>query len=153
MRNARASHGRGGAGTMDGETPRRSGKSGRQEQIIADLRLYPAMRVGELAERLGVSSETIRRDLAELDERGLINRTYGGAMRPVVYEPGLAEREGLMVPERQRIAAAAVAGIEANDILMIVPILAARLDGNLLLAAIVAGIVFRRGLAAFCADH
>ncbi|MCB1471572.1 MAG: DeoR/GlpR transcriptional regulator [Rhodobiaceae bacterium] len=104
---------------MDGETPRRSGKSGRQEQIIADLRLYPAMRVGELAERLGVSSETIRRDLAELDERGLINRTYGGAMRPVVYEPGLAEREGLMVPERQRIAAAAVAGIEANDILMI----------------------------------
>ncbi len=104
---------------MDGETGRRSGKTGRQEQIIADLRLYPAMRVGELADRLGVSAETIRRDLAELDERGLINRTYGGAMRPVVYEPGLAEREGLMIAERQRIAATAAGEIAHNDILMI----------------------------------
>ncbi len=95
------------------------GKAGRQRQIIADLRLHPAIRVGELAGRLGVSTETIRRDLAELDGRGLISRTYGGAMRPVVFEPGLAEREGLMVAERQRIAAAAAGRVERNDILMI----------------------------------
>ena len=95
------------------------GKSGRQRRIVADLKLSPAMRVNELAERLGVSTETIRRDLAELDARGLINRTYGGAMRPVPYEPGLAEREGLMVAERQRIAERAAAGLERNDILMI----------------------------------
>lgn len=100
-----------------GRQPR--GKAGRQRQIVADLRLYPAIRVGELAVRLGVSTETIRRDLAELDGRGLISRTYGGAMRPVVFEPGLAEREGLMVAERQRIAAAAAGQIERNDILMI----------------------------------
>jgi len=95
------------------------GKSGRQRQIVAELRLSPAIRVGELAERLGVSAETIRRDLAELDARGLINRTYGGAMRPVPYEPGLAEREGLMVAERQRIAARAAETLERNDILML----------------------------------
>ena len=59
-----------------------------------------------------VSTETVRRDLAELDERGLINRTYGGAMRPMSFEPALAEREGLMVAERERIATAAVQLVE-----------------------------------------
>jgi DeoR/GlpR family transcriptional regulator of sugar metabolism len=97
----------------------RRGKTGRQEQIVAALRLYPARRVNELAERLEVSAETIRRDLAELDERGLINRTYGGAIRPVAYEPALTERQRLMVEERDRIAALAAAQIERNDILMI----------------------------------
>ena len=104
---------------MVGTNQRAGGKAGRQRQIVADLRLYPAFRVGELASRLGVSTETIRRDLAELDELRLISRTYGGAMRPIIYEPGLAEREVLMVAERQRIAAAAAGRVERNDILMI----------------------------------
>lgn len=97
----------------------RRGKAGRQEQIVAELRLYPARRVNELAERFEVSAETVRRDLAELDERGLISRTYGGAIRPVAYEPALAERQELMTDERERIAALAAAQIERNDILMI----------------------------------
>ena len=104
---------------MEKAAPKRRGKSERQERIVADLRLYPAMRVHDLADRLGVSSETIRRDLAELDERGLINRTHGGAMRPLAYEPALTEREGLMVAERERIAGLAAERIERNDILMI----------------------------------
>jgi hypothetical protein len=37
-----------------------------------------------------------------------------------------------------------------NDILTLLPLLATQLDGNALLAAIVAGIVLRRGLARFC---
>lgn len=37
-----------------------------------------------------------------------------------------------------------------NDILTLLPLLATQLDGNSLLAAIVAGIVLRRGLARFC---
>ena len=94
-------------------------KSDRQARIVAELRTTPTLRVNELAALLGVSTETVRRDLAELDERGLINRTYGGAMRPVSFEPALAEREKLMVAERERIAAAAVKLVEPNDILMI----------------------------------
>jgi DeoR/GlpR family transcriptional regulator of sugar metabolism len=97
----------------------RLGKSDRQARIVAELRAAPSLRVNELAALLEVSTETVRRDLAELDERGLINRTYGGAMRPVFFEPALAERETLMVAERERIAAAAVALVAANDILMI----------------------------------
>jgi DeoR/GlpR family transcriptional regulator of sugar metabolism len=94
-------------------------KSDRQSRIIAELRTAPTLRVNELAALLNVSTETVRRDLSELDDRGLINRTYGGAMRPVSFEPALAEREKLMVAERERIAAAAVNLVEANDILMI----------------------------------
>ena len=94
-------------------------KSDRHSRIVAELRASPSLRVNELAHLLNVSTETIRRDLAELDERGLINRTYGGAMRPVAFEPALAEREKMMVEERERIAAAAVRLVEPNDILMI----------------------------------
>ncbi|HRX36802.1 MAG TPA: DeoR/GlpR family DNA-binding transcription regulator [Aestuariivirga sp.] len=97
----------------------RLNKSDRHSRIVAELRAAPSLRVNELASLLNVSTETIRRDLAELDERGLINRTYGGAMRPVAFEPALAEREKLMVEERERIAAAAVGLVEPNDILMI----------------------------------
>lgn len=94
-------------------------KSDRQSRIVAELRATPSLRVNELAALLGVSTETVRRDLAELDERGLINRTYGGAVRPVAFEPALAEREKLLIEERERIAAAAVGLVESNDILMI----------------------------------
>lgn len=94
-------------------------KPDRQARIVAELRTAPTLRVNELAQLLGVSTETVRRDLAELDERGLINRTYGGATRPVSFEPALAEREKLMVAERERIAAAAVRLVEPGDILMI----------------------------------
>jgi DeoR/GlpR family transcriptional regulator of sugar metabolism len=94
-------------------------KSDRQARIVAELRTAPTLRVNELAQLLEVSTETVRRDLAELDERGLINRTYGGATRPVSFEPALVEREKMMVAERERIAAAAVTLVEANDILMI----------------------------------
>jgi DeoR/GlpR family transcriptional regulator of sugar metabolism len=97
----------------------RQSKTERQTRIIAELRAAPALRVNELAERLAVSTETVRRDFTELEERGLINRTYGGATRPLALEPAVAEREQLMVEERERIAKAATQLVEDNDILMI----------------------------------
>jgi DeoR/GlpR family transcriptional regulator of sugar metabolism len=97
----------------------RLSKSDRQARIVSELRAAPARRVNELAPLLEVSTETVRRDLAELEERGLLSRTYGGAVRPITYEPALAEREKLMVEERERIAGAAVRLVETNDILMI----------------------------------
>ena len=94
-------------------------KSDRQARIVTELRGAPTLRVNELGLRLNVSTETVRRDLAELSERGLINRTYGGAMRPLSFEPALIEREALMVAERELIAGVAVKLVEDNDILMI----------------------------------
>jgi DeoR family glycerol-3-phosphate regulon repressor len=94
-------------------------KSERQEHIVAELRATPTLRVSELAAELDVSTETIRRDLDELEERGLINRTYGGAVRPLSVEPALSERHQLMVREREAIAAAAAKLVRPNDVVAI----------------------------------
>lgn len=85
-----------------------SKKSARQEKILEALTLNPALRVFQLAQELGVSAETVRRDLSELDVTGKLNRTYGGAVRSQTFEPALAERLLLNVRERQAIANKAV---------------------------------------------
>ena len=94
-------------------------KSERQEKIVAELLVRPAMRVHELATLFNVSVETIRRDLADLDQKKLISRTFGGALRPITFEPALTDREGLLVEERERIASAASELVESGDILMV----------------------------------
>jgi DeoR/GlpR family transcriptional regulator of sugar metabolism len=98
---------------------KRPPKSQRHNRIVEELRRAPTIRVNELSELLRVSTETVRRDLGELDRRGLINRTYGGAVLPISAEPALSERESLMVAERKRIATAAVGYVQINDILML----------------------------------
>lgn len=85
-----------------------SKKTKRHTRILDALKLDPAKRVNELAEELNVSSETIRRDLSELDAEGSIRRTYGGAVRTSALEPVLAERMKLNIRARERIAARAV---------------------------------------------
>lgn len=97
----------------------RNGKSGRQERIVDALNHYPALRVSELAERFSVTTETIRRDLEELNGAGLLNRTYGGAIRATDAEPALSERHNILVAERERIARAAVVLVPVRGLLMI----------------------------------
>ncbi|MCX8998107.1 DeoR/GlpR family DNA-binding transcription regulator [Rhizobiaceae bacterium BDR2-2] len=91
----------------------------RQEQILGELNQAPSLRVAELARRLAVSTETIRRDLDELTEQGLLNRTYGGAVRSLGTEPSVTERHTLFVSERERIARAAVPLVKDGRVLMI----------------------------------
>ncbi|MBS5284179.1 MAG: DeoR/GlpR transcriptional regulator [Clostridiales bacterium] len=52
----------------------------RRQRIIEGMRRNPEVRVDELAEELGVSLITIRRDLQYLEEQKLLVRTYGGAV-------------------------------------------------------------------------
>lgn len=85
-----------------------SKKVRRQELILSALDANPSLRVSTLAEELGVSSETVRRDLAELDDTGRLRRTYGGAVRTSTLEPALAERAQLHVREREQIARVAM---------------------------------------------
>lgn len=97
----------------------RLSKSDRQTRIVAELRATPTLRVNDLSARLGVSTETVRRDLAELDNAGLISRTYGGATSAVHGEPGVKIRETLRIAERRLIANAAIKFVSPGDILMI----------------------------------
>lgn len=96
-----------------------SKKTLRQDEILGVLEANPSLRVTELAERLGVSSETVRRDLTELDETGRIKRTYGGAMRARTFEPALAERSGLHLEARKTLARRAVKQLGEIDSLFV----------------------------------
>lgn len=84
-------------------------KGDRQAHILSALENNPALRVNQLAKEFGVTTETIRRDLAALAQVGSINRTYGGAVRTGnQFEPALTDRLKLLVRERRMIARHAV---------------------------------------------
>jgi DeoR family transcriptional regulator, fructose operon transcriptional repressor len=82
----------------------------RQTRILAVARAEGTIDVGKLAVNLSVAPETIRRDLRLLEQRGLVRRTHGGAypVETAKFETTLAMRSARRVPEKRRIAAAAV---------------------------------------------
>ena len=82
----------------------------RQHRILALARREGRVEVSGAAVEFGVARETIRRDLNELERRGLVRRTHGGAypVESAGFETTLAHRENLHVAEKRRIAAAAV---------------------------------------------
>lgn len=52
----------------------------RQQQIIEEVKFYRQVSVAELSNRFNVSEVTIRRDLQELADEGILRRTHGGAL-------------------------------------------------------------------------
>ncbi|ODN68493.1 DeoR/GlpR family DNA-binding transcription regulator [Methylobrevis pamukkalensis] len=107
--------------TFDETEPRKARltKKARQDRILSEMMANATLRVGDLAADLAVSTETIRRDLFELQEQGLLNRTYGGAVRPFAAEPSVTERHRQMVSEREAIAAVAVTFIRPKEVIAI----------------------------------
>ncbi|MCL4767248.1 MAG: DeoR/GlpR family DNA-binding transcription regulator [Hyphomicrobiaceae bacterium] len=96
------------------------GKLDRQQAILAEVRAAPAVRISTLAERFAVSTETIRRDLDEMSERGLLSRTYGGAaIPPLAPEPSLDDRYRTMADQRLLVAKAVGTLVQPGDTLMI----------------------------------
>jgi DeoR family transcriptional regulator, fructose operon transcriptional repressor len=66
--------------------------------------------VADLARRYAVSTETIRRDLSDMQERNLLRRVHGGAVpvERINHEPMLAARDIVNAEEKLRIATKAV---------------------------------------------
>ena len=52
----------------------------RQSMIVEMIRRYGSVQVDMLAQELGVSAMTIRRDLVKLEEENKIERCHGGAV-------------------------------------------------------------------------
>lgn len=95
-------------------------KTDRQAHILSALEDNPALRVNQLAQEFGVTTETIRRDLAALAQDGRINRTYGGAVKTGNrFEPVLTDRLKLLVRERRMIARHAVDLHATGDALLL----------------------------------
>ncbi|MER9425457.1 DeoR/GlpR family DNA-binding transcription regulator [Mesorhizobium sp. M0317] len=95
-------------------------KKERHALILSEVRRSASIRISKLARRIGVAGETIRRDLIELGDAGLINRTYGGAtISLVTSEPVISERGLTLVEERARIGRGAASLVEKGQIVMI----------------------------------
>ena len=90
----------------------------RRQQILEIIAEELTIRVSTLSEMLGVSAMTIRRDLDLLAERGLAERTHGGAFFSKKRTPGKFQYQKSVQTnpeERVRIARAAADIIEPND--------------------------------------
>src|SRR5512141_24965 len=89
--------------------PREMLPAERRARIVAALKDRRAVRVPVLSEDLGVSEITIRRDLLLLEQEGVLDRTYGGAVlkRQLTSEPRWEEAVVANAEEKDAIAAAA----------------------------------------------
>src|SRR5215216_2856536 len=89
----------------------------RRRSIAETLRTSGAVTVAEVERRYGVSAMTARRDLAELERRGILRRTHGGAVLPTVsaHEDSFARRLDVDADEKARLADVAVAMLTAHE--------------------------------------
>lgn len=85
-------------------------QSERQREIAALTQGQGRVEVADLATRFGVTTETIRRDLSELQDQRLLRRVHGGAVswESSEFEPLLEVRADQHDEEKQRIAKLAI---------------------------------------------
>ena len=92
----------------------------RRQSIVEILEREGRVVVSDLAERLGTSPLTIRRDLSALEDRGIVDRRYGEA---VISESAAGHLvEGTQSPfeaEKEAIARYAAGLVEDNELLFI----------------------------------
>ncbi|REJ05675.1 DeoR/GlpR transcriptional regulator [Microbacterium bovistercoris] len=84
----------------------------RKDLLLDRLRTDGRIVAKEIAAELGLSEDSIRRDLRELDAAGLAVRVYGGALPASPAVVDYATRTRVAPESKARIAAAAVALIE-----------------------------------------
>lgn len=93
----------------------------RQAKILLLLQQQGRVSVSELSELFGVSAVTIRNDLGELERRGELLRTHGGAILPERDDVELAFhlRRGLHSEEKAAIGAAAARWIGDGEAIIL----------------------------------
>jgi len=93
----------------------------RRTQILLILRNTGRVRVNELASQFNTSAVTIRNDLNELSQRGLVQRSHGGAMLPdsIMRESPLQERLKAHAEEKRRIGAMAATMIHDGETIIL----------------------------------
>jgi DeoR family transcriptional regulator, fructose operon transcriptional repressor len=99
--------------------PRTEGRvpfsSQRRQAVVRALRSAGRVDVAELAAQLGVTNETVRKDLIELERQGQLRRVHGGAVpiEHLSFEPDVSARTEF-AEEKQRIAQAAFVHLPAE---------------------------------------
>ena len=88
----------------------------RQQRIMELLHENGAVWVSKLSEEMGVTEETVRRDLEKLEKQEALRRTHGGAlpMDESSYELSLQKRKHTNVEVKEQLANAAVQYVAAG---------------------------------------
>ena len=91
----------------------------RHSMILGIVNDEGSATVGDLAERIGISESTIRRDLAQLADAGKLNKVHGGAValdaEDVQHDVPVAERSAKNVAQKRAIAQAAARLVGPQD--------------------------------------
>jgi DeoR family transcriptional regulator of aga operon len=93
----------------------------RRTQILQIVRSAGRVRVNVLARRFSTSAVTIRNDLNELHQRGLVLRSHGGAVLPdkILRESPVHERLKAFSDEKRRIGAMAASLIHDGETIIL----------------------------------
>ena len=95
-----------------------------RRRVISDsIRSRGVVAVNELAQALGTTEITVRRDLRSMAREGLLVRTHGGAVLPAVlgHEPSYSEKAHQAASEKAAIAQLAVSLIRPGDSILLGP--------------------------------
>lgn len=92
----------------------------RQSEIMKQLHEFKAVKISELCRALNVTRETIRKDLYELEEKGLVRKVHGGAiLNKANLETSYINRKSRNENEKRSIAKRASEFVENGDTLYI----------------------------------
>lgn len=91
----------------------------RHQKILEWLERDGLVKSHDLVNWLDASESTVRRDLQELEDLGLLERVHGGAKRPqhLEQELGMIEKSSKNVQQKQLIAQFAVETIHEGDVI------------------------------------
>lgn len=93
----------------------------RKNEILNELKRTGKVKVIDLATQFNVSEETIRRDLIQLEEQGLLKKVYGGAILANFQtgEPPFMQRTTVNQEAKIKIGKKAVELISDGDVIVI----------------------------------
>ncbi|HET9590711.1 MAG TPA: DeoR/GlpR family DNA-binding transcription regulator [Anaerolineales bacterium] len=93
----------------------------RRERIQEYLAIHQIARTADLCELLETSEATVRRDLEWLEQRGVLERTHGGAIQSqrMLFEQAYQQRAQHHPEEKRRVGELAASLIEEGDIVFI----------------------------------
>jgi DeoR/GlpR family transcriptional regulator of sugar metabolism len=91
----------------------------RRQEILSRLERDGKVVASELVASLGVSEDTVRRDLRELAAGGLVQRVHGGALPPAVDGGTFAQRLRVAPEAKAGLAEAALPLLEGADVIVL----------------------------------
>lgn len=95
----------------------------RRRLIAESIRSKGVVSVAEMAEALGTTEITLRRDLRSMARDGVLVRTHGGAVLPATtgHEPSYTEKSQMAAAEKAAIARLALEMVRPGDSIVLGP--------------------------------